>query len=290
MVRISLRRNGPITLEDTDSQVDEEASGLLREYGEQEVLVTVKLPPTSDIQKPVTLFSKKVSINPRRIKPAGGGGSGAELLLVDGAVQIPIRLKLDDSVKLKAYDVIIVEVRHVRPDDYLPEDGTARTSFMEARLRLMPEWFAARVFRGIGPRAFVTAQVPTGLFRIPNSGFAATSSSSYATVESAIFGIGALGVIEAYDFDRAAPALPFNPQLHFGLLASSTLKEGAPPPRLSAILGAGFRLLGGEQKADATASGLSAVFWIEWAQRARNLQLQPALLVGLSVNIGSFPN
>ncbi len=41
-----------------------------------------------------------------------------------------------------------------------------------------------------------------------------------------MFGIGALAVLEDYDFDNAKQFFPFNPQLHAGVLLSTIPRAG----------------------------------------------------------------
>ncbi|XXF76698.1 hypothetical protein P2318_27120 [Myxococcaceae bacterium GXIMD 01537] len=259
---------------------EEKARMALRRMGRQEIQVTAHLIPKKEDGRRVSVFSKDMVIEPNEFN-----------LLVrdDGAVEVPIRIKREDSVRLEDYDLIEVKVAHLRGEQYLVAADSFPQSSMSTRLRLMPEWFAGRVTRGMGPRAFITAQIPTGLVRLPNSGQGVVDSTAYGLVEAAVFGAGVMGVVEFYDFDRAAPPLPLNPQLHLGVLLSTTPQAGLKPPRVSVVGGIGLRLLGGVQQTGDTDAGLSTVIWLEYSGRGRSRNGW-ALLTGFSVNIGSFPN
>ena len=281
-VLVSLAKDAtPGSRNGKDAQLAQEtASEQLKSWGEQLLEVKARLPARNEKEKTSELFTKVVRIKHDNLKPAELQGD---------QFVIPIRLKLEEGIQLDDYALIEVEVSHSRSKAYVSGGESFPDSRFKGRLRLMPKWLAGRISSGVGPRGFFTVQVPTGLIRMQNSGRTATTSSAYRLVETAVFGVGGMFILEVYDFDKAAPPIPLNPQLHVGLMASATPQSGLEPPRLSAVLGTGLRLLGGEKK-DGTDSGFSTVIWVEWAERARVKKWQPALLVGFSVNVGSFPN
>ncbi|NMO20020.1 hypothetical protein HPC49_21320 [Pyxidicoccus fallax] len=279
-VIVSLRRNGIGEAPEDKGPLElrTEALELLRAVGEQSLSISAEILPKKQEDKPSNLFSKTLKLRNRD-----------DLEVVNGTVEVPILLQKSGSIKLEDYSVVRVSVKHTSEGDYVAGDDSFPTSHMDADLRRMPEYFAGRIVRGVGPRAFFTIEIPTGLVRWPGSGYEATSSTSHRRLEAAVFGIGALAVLEAYDFDNAKQFLAFNPQLHAGVLLSTVPKAGIPPPRLSLVTGLAVRFPSSIKLPASIESGLATVFWVEWGNRARG-NWEPAFLFGFSVNVGSFPN
>lgn len=278
-VVLSLRRNA--FGEDSEDkgllELKAEALELLQAVGEQSLTITADILPEQGKEK-TNLFSKTLKLRNRD-----------DLEVVNGTVEVPILLRKGGSIQLEDYSVVRVSVAHASADGYVVSDDSFPKSQMDADLRRMPDYLAGRIVRGVGPRAFFTIEIPTGLVRWPGAGYEATSSTSHRRLEAAVFGAGALAVLELYDFDNAKQFLSFNPQLHAGVLLSVVPRAGIPPPRLSLVTGLGVRFPSSIRLPAGIESGLASVFWVEWGRRARG-EWEPAFLFGFSVNVGSFPN
>ncbi|MBZ4420393.1 hypothetical protein [Myxococcus sp. RHSTA-1-4] len=279
-VVISLRRNGIGEASDDKGPLElkTEALELLQSVGEQSLTITADILPKEQGKEKTNLFTKSVTLRNRD-----------DLEVVNGTVEVPILLQKGGSIQLEDYSVVRVTVAHASEAGYVVGDGSFPKSRMEADLRRMPSYFAGRIVRGVGPRAFLTIEIPTGLVRWPGAGYDATSSTSYRRLEAAVFGIGALAVLEVYDFDNAKQFLSFNPQLHAGVLLSTVPQAGIKPPQLSLVTGMAVRFPSSIKLPSSIESGLASVFWVEWGKRARG-EWEPAFLFGFSVNVGSFPN
>ncbi len=279
-VIISLRRNSFGESSDDKGPVElkTEALELLQAVGQQFVTISADILPKEQGKEKSNLFSKTLKLP-----------NQDDLEVVNGTVEVPILLQKGGSIQLEDYSVVRVSVTHTAEDAYVAGDDSFPKSRMDADLRRMPAYFAGRIVRGVGPRAFFTIEIPTGLVRWPGAGYEATSSTANRRLEAAVFGVGALAVLEAYDFDNAKQFLSFNPQLHVGVLLSTVPRAGIPPPRLSLVTGLAVRFPSSIKLPSSIESGLASVFWVEWGSRARG-DWAPAFLFGFSVNVGSFPN
>lgn len=101
-----------------------------------------------------------------------------------------------------------------------------------------------------------------------------------------MFGIGALAVLEAYDFDNAKQFFPFNPQLHAGVLLSTIPRAGISPPRLSLVTGLAIRFPSSIKLPSSIESGFASVLWVKWTRG----DWEPAFLLGLLRQRGLLPN
>jgi len=192
------------------------------------------------------------------------------------------------SIQLEDSSVVRLSVTHSSEDVDVVGDDSLPKPRMDANLRRMPAYFARRIVRGVGSRAFFTIEIPTGLVRWPRVGYEATSSTAHRRLEVAVFGMGALAVLEAYDFDNAKQFLPFNPQLHAGVLLSTVPRAGISPPQLSLVTGLAIRFPRSIKLPASLESGLASVLWVEWGSGRGDWE--PAFLFGFSVNVGRFPN
>src|SRR6185295_4107822 len=96
---------------------------------------------------------------------------------------------------------------------------------------------------GVGPRFYLSFQIPIGLVRVRNTGMTARTSGDFAKMESVSFGAGAAFTAEIWNFNLNAPEIALNPQLNAGIFINSPLSDLSKLSslNLSYVVGGAFR-------------------------------------------------
>jgi hypothetical protein len=208
------------------------------------------------------------------------------------------------SISPPEYGELRLSVSHGEPKEkYLPSfrGEEVKLEAFQAHLRRMPSdslpGFAREFSTGRGARGYISFQIPLGVLRTKNTGFGATTSSSYEKLETASFGAGAVYTIEPWDFNTNEPLTPLNIQVNMGLLLNTDLNRLTNLGRVrgSAIAGLAFRLPGGVRPDSNTTAetSLSLLLWYELTTGQREqglLGLQHGFLLGLGAKFGAWGN
>ncbi len=205
----------------------------------------------------------------------------------DGRLVVPVDLAQGGRIDVPQFGTVRLVVRHADPGAYARGARSFPRAAFGAVARKVPVprgWIGAS---GVGPRLYLTFVAQPTVQRVPNSGLQASISSAYARVEQPAFGLGAVLVLEGYDFDAGEPWLPVNPQLNVGFLTPLRYDEvEVDDLRVSGVVGLGLRLppatdAGPQSLAE---SYLSGAVWAEvtWDRQG---ELLVSLLFGFGVNI-----